>query len=310
MSSICAYLFRQVHSGVPRARRPTAPPQLALDSVDRLVAEWRAVRPDLDFAPVEVVTRIRRLRTHLDVALEASLTACGLSGPVFGVLSALRRQGPPFQLSQRALMDRLGLTSGTVSVRVDQLVELGLVARRAHPADRRGSLVRLTEPGLQRCDACTPAYLADEDRLLSALSSEERTQLVQLLRHLLAGFEAERRPEASAAALGLMLMPAHVARQRQRELGLPERSGLLVRSVAPESPAEAAGLRAGDLLVRVGGQELRSPATLAEAIARASVAPEGRISLGVARNALGELEVELELTRRPIPHVACCDAAA
>src|ERR687884_514327 len=193
MSSICAYPFGQVHSGVPRARRPTAPPDLVLDSVDRLVAEWRAVRPDLDFAPVAVVTRIRRLRTHLDVALEASLTACGLSGPVFGVLSALRRQGPPFQLSQRALMDRLGLTSGTVSVRVDQLVELGLVTRHADPGDRRGSLVRLTEPGVERCDACTPAYLADEDRLLSALSLEQRSQLVQLLRHLLAGFEAERR---------------------------------------------------------------------------------------------------------------------
>jgi DNA-binding MarR family transcriptional regulator len=279
----------------PAARPPTAPPHLALDSVDRLIAEWRAVRPDLDFAPVEVVTRLRRLRTHLDVALEASLAACGLSGPSFGVLSALRRQGPPFQLSQRALTDRLGLTSGTVSVRVDQLVALGLVTRQADPGDRRGSLVRLTEAGLQRCDACTPAYLADEDRLLSALNLEERAQLVQLLRHLLAGFEAERRPDAAAAALGLMLAPAHVARQRQRELGLPERAGLLVRGIAPDSPAQAAGLRPGDLLVRVDGQELRSPITLAEAIAGASVAPAGRVILGVARNALGELELEFEL---------------
>jgi DNA-binding MarR family transcriptional regulator len=283
---------------VPRARRPTPPPQPPLDSVDRLVAEWRAVRPDLDFAPVEVVTRIRRLRTHLDAALEAALAACGLSSPVFGVLSALRRQGPPFQLSQRALMERLGLTSGTVSVRVDQLVELGLVTRQTDPGDRRGSLVQLTGAGLQRCDACTPAYLADEDRLLSALSLEERSQLALLLRHLLAGFEAERRPEPSTAALGLMLVPAHVARQRQRELGLPERAGLLVRRVAPDSPAEAAGVRAGDLLVRVGSQELRSPATLAQAIANASVARTARISLGVARTAQGELELEVELARR------------
>lgn len=289
----------------PAVRPPSAPPHLALDSVDRLVAEWRAVRPDLDFAPVEVVTRIRRLRTHLEGALEASLAACGLSGPIFGVLSALRRQGPPFQLSQRALMDRLGLTSGTVSVRVDQLVELGLVTRQADPADRRGSLVRLTEAGLQRCDACTPAYLADEDRLLSALSLEERGHLVRLLRRLLVGFEAERRPEASAAALGLMLAPAHVARLRQRELGLPERAGLLVRSIRPESPAEVAGLRAGDLLVRVGAQELRSPVTLAEAIAGASAAPNGRITLGVARNALGEFEVELELVPEASAHLRC-----
>jgi S1-C subfamily serine protease len=98
-------------------------------------------------------------------------------------------------------------------------------------------------------------------------------------------------------------MPAHVARQRQRELGLPERAGLLVRSVAPDSPAEAVGMRAGDLLVRVGRQDLHSPVMLAEAIASASVAPKGRITLGVARNALGEFEVELEVTPPAIiPH--------
>jgi DNA-binding MarR family transcriptional regulator len=265
---------------------------VAVDSIDRLLAEWRAVRPDLDFAPVEVVTRIRRLRTHLDAALEAELATYALSGPSFGVLSALRRQGPPFRLSQRALMDRLGLTSGTVSVRVDQLVELGLVTRQADPGDRRGSLVQLSEAGLQRCDACTPAYVAEEDRLLSALSAEQRAQLAQLLRRLLAAFEAERRPGTYATTLGLSVVPAHVARQRQRELGLPERAGLLVRSVAPDSPAASAGVRAGDLLVRVDGQELRSPVTLAEAIAGA---PNRRITLGVARTALGELEVEVEL---------------
>lgn len=77
-------------------------------------------------------------------------------------------------------------------------------------------------------------------------------------------------------------------------------AGLLGRNIAPDSPAEAAGLRPGDLLVRVGGQELRSPVTLAEAIAGAPVAPSGRITLGVARNALGELEVELELASAPL----------
>jgi serine protease Do len=59
--------------------------------------------------------------------------------------------------------------------------------------------------------------------------------------------------------LGLGLAPRHVARRLRRSVGLPERDGLLVRTVAEGSPAAAAGLRQGDLLVAAGGRELTSP---------------------------------------------------
>jgi len=257
------------------------------------VAEWRAVRPDLDFAPVEIVSRLRRLRAILDVHLERSLIACGLSGPSFAVLSSLRRQGPPFQLSQRRLMDALGLTSGTVSVRIDQLVERDLVRRLPDPADRRGALVQLTAGGLAACDACTPAYLGDEDRLLAALSPAEREQLAGLLRRLLLSFEAANQPDPTGRWLGLLLAPAHVARQRQRELGLDERTGLLVRAVEPDSPAERAGLRPGDLLVSVDGQHLRATADLAEALAAPGRRRSVSLRLGVVRGGHVSLDVAL-----------------
>jgi DNA-binding MarR family transcriptional regulator len=281
-----------------RTQPAHAASSLAGDSIDRLVAEWRAVRSDLDFSPVEVVSRLRRVRAYVDAALEGTLAACGLSSPAFGVLSALRRQGPPFQLSQRALMDRLGLTSGTVSVRIDQLVDLGMVTRQADPADRRGMLVRLTEAGLDRCDACTPAYLADEDRLLSALTPTERLQLVQLLRRLLVDFEAEQQPVANAAtssvglALGVRLAPAHVARHLQRQLGLPERVGLLVQAVTAASPAARAGLYPGDLVVSANGDSLSSLAGLADAVA---LAAGGRLCLGVVRGAEAAHEVAIDV---------------
>jgi DNA-binding MarR family transcriptional regulator len=286
---------------VPRARaapspRPPRAQPAALDSVDRLVAEWRAVRADLDFSPVEIVSRVRRVHAYLEVELERSLVACGLSGPIFGVLSALRREGPPFQLGQRALMDRLGLTSGTVSVRIDQLVERGLVTRESDPLDRRGALVQLTDQGLDQCDACTPAYLADEDRLLSALTVDQQRQLAGLLGRLLVSFETERPTDAIGAWLGLSLAPAHVARQRQRELGLPERIGLLVRAVMPRSAADSAGLRPGDLLVRVDGRALHSMVTLADA-ANASAAC---LRLGVER---GGHPLNIDIALDPLPEV-------
>jgi serine protease Do len=52
--------------------------------------------------------------------------------------------------------------------------------------------------------------------------------------------------------LGVGLAPSHVARQLRRAVGLPERDGLLVREVEEGSPAAAAGIAEGDLIVAVG----------------------------------------------------------
>ena len=58
--------------------------------------------------------------------------------------------------------------------------------------------------------------------------------------------------------LGLALAPPHAARRIRRAAGLPERDGLLVQRVQPESPAERAGLERGDLLVAAGDRPLAS----------------------------------------------------
>jgi len=58
--------------------------------------------------------------------------------------------------------------------------------------------------------------------------------------------------------LGVALAPAHVARRLRRSVGLPERDGLLVRGVEDGSPAQAAGIEPGDLLVAAAGRELTS----------------------------------------------------
>jgi serine protease Do len=56
--------------------------------------------------------------------------------------------------------------------------------------------------------------------------------------------------------LGVALAPAHVARRLRRSVGLPERDGLLVRGVEDGSPAQAAGIEVGDLLVAAAGTPL------------------------------------------------------
>ncbi len=172
-------------SGHPRLR----------DEVDELVAGWHAERPDLDVEPLQVLSRVSRLARHLDRARTAAFAAHGLQTWEFDVLSALRRQGPPYQLSPGALLRATLVTSGTMTNRIDRLADAGLVSRRPDPADKRGVLVALTDSGRAATDAALADLLTSERELLTGLDDTQRRQLAALLRILLAPFDAGQAPD-------------------------------------------------------------------------------------------------------------------
>ena len=240
--------------GVPACRN-------GWDRMDRVLADWAGQRPDLDFTPVGVVTRLSRVRTYLEAELAGVFARFGLTSADFLVIVTLRRAGKPYRMPQARLMDALGLTSGTVSVRLDRLERNGIVTREPDPASARGSLVQLTDSGLELFDQVAPVHLANEDRLLSALSPAERQVLADLLRRLLSSFESAT--SDVAASLGLVLEPARLARARRQAVGLSDQPGLLVASVVPGSPAHAAGIELGDLLITLDGAEVISSTGLA-----------------------------------------------
>src|SRR5580704_1520048 len=161
------------------------------DEVDDLVAAWRAQRPDLDVEPMQVLSRISRLARYLDIARRGAFADHGLETWEFDVLSALRRQGPPFQLTPGALLRATLVTSGTMTNRIDRLAEAGLVRREPDPRDKRGVLVTLTDQGVARVDAALEDLLEREETLLAVLDGGERQQLADLMRILLAPFDAE-----------------------------------------------------------------------------------------------------------------------
>ena len=66
--------------------------------------------------------------------------------------------------------------------------------------------------------------------------------------------------------LGVAVAPPRVARRLRRAVGLPERDGVLVRNVEPESPAARAGLERGDLLALAAGRPLDSVDALYEVL--------------------------------------------
>jgi len=163
------------------------------DEVDDLIAAWREERPDLDVEPLAVLSRVSRLARHLDIARRGAFAAHGLESWEFDVLSALRRSGPPYQLTPGALLRATLVTSGTMTNRIDRLAEAGLVYREPDPRDRRGVLVTLSERGKEVVDAAFTDLLEREQSLLAGLGDGDRGALARLLRTLLVPFDNSAR---------------------------------------------------------------------------------------------------------------------
>ncbi len=160
------------------------------DEVDRIVEAWTRQRPDLDFSPLEVLSRVDRLSRHLDRARKDAFRRSDLESWEWDVLSALRRAGEPFQLSPKQLLQQTLVSSGTMTNRIDRLVARRLVRREADPGDGRSVLVTLTDDGQLRVDAAITRLVDAEAVLLGAVSRGDRERLAGLLRKLSLGFDA------------------------------------------------------------------------------------------------------------------------
>lgn len=95
--------------------------------------------------------------------------------------------------------------------------------------------------------------------------------------------------------LGIAVAPGHVARHLRRAVGLPDRDGILVRGVEPESPADNAGVREGDLIVSAAGSPITDPDELHSALDKAG---KGKLELGLVRG-VEELTVSVTLSAGP-----------
>jgi len=217
---------------------------LLRDEVDDLVAAWRAQRPDLDVEPMQVLSRISRLARHLDIARRGAFAEHGLESWGFDVLSALRRQGPPFQLTPGELLRTTLVTSGTMTNRIDRLAAADLVRREPDPRDKRGVLVTLTDQGQAQVDAALAGLLRRERLLLAGLDTGERQHLADLMRILLAPFDDAFR-SSPLGSLPFRSPPGPPLRRRLPS-SLPRRS-----FVAPQSRRRRRPF--GSLWVELGG---------------------------------------------------------
>ncbi len=128
---------------------------------------------------------VRQVAARLDRAGDALYRQqLGVSLAQFLVLSVV--DAHPGPLNQQAVVERLGLTKGTVSRQIELAVELGRMTVAAAPHSRRENVVRLTPEGtalVRKGDAVLaksldsdmpdfdPAELTATIRTLSALNA-------------------------------------------------------------------------------------------------------------------------------------------
>lgn len=152
------------------------------DPVDKLLTQWAQERPELDCSSLSVVVRVLFLAKVFRQSAERALAPLNLKLWEYDVLSALRRQGPPFQLPATGLARASMLTSGAMTNRIDRLQARGLVMRVPDPADGRGVNVVLTDAGRRLTDAAIEARLTAANAQLAVLSVAERHAVAEGLR--------------------------------------------------------------------------------------------------------------------------------
>lgn len=157
------------------------------DTVAAVVRQWRAVHPDLDTGPMEIIGRINRCAALLQQAEDAPLRRAGLSRAEFDLLGALRRTG--HELTPGELARETFSSGAAVTKRLKQLTERGLVERRGDTRDRRVAHVRLTDAGRALVDGILPEQLAYESTVLSGVDGPRQDELAALLGGLLGQLE-------------------------------------------------------------------------------------------------------------------------
>ncbi|QHC67345.1 winged helix DNA-binding protein [Rathayibacter sp. VKM Ac-2759] len=151
------------------------------DDVDLVIDAWADALPDLDFAPLDVVSRLRRLSPRVQEIRRQSFAASDLAPWEFELLSILRQTGAS-GVTPSVLSLRLGISSGNLASRVDRLGARGLVVREQNAADSRSKIVSLTPRGTKRVDEAMRHLVAAESEILANLDGRQMSVLIECLR--------------------------------------------------------------------------------------------------------------------------------
>lgn len=174
------------------------------DSVATDLDTWMAHLPEVQPNVEAARQRIRRLARLFDRVLAEAAERHKLSVGDWEALSVLQRAGEPHELLPGQLAAALGVTSGTMSLRIDRLTRAGLVEPASgRRVDGRRRPVRLTTQGRDRWRAATNERTRHEhDLLATSLEARDLDRLNSLLGALLSRFEGELGPAPTHGPVG------------------------------------------------------------------------------------------------------------
>ena len=87
-------------------------------------------------------------------------------------------------LRMKEIAQKMGVTTGSLTVMVDRLEKNGLVSRQPHPKDRRSYVLLLTEKGKQYHKEHHKLHVGLTKELTSNLNEDEIRQLMRLMNQL------------------------------------------------------------------------------------------------------------------------------
>jgi DNA-binding MarR family transcriptional regulator len=160
-----------------------------------LIPDREAAVSDGAHLPLRIWLRLLTCMNMTEGMIRARLHAqFATTLPRFDVLAAL--DAAATDLTMGALSARLMVTSGNVTGLINAMEKDGLVVRRPHPADRRSTLIGMTDAGRALFARMAPAHAQWIDQAMAGLDRREVAQLWELLGHL----KASVRDSATAPA--------------------------------------------------------------------------------------------------------------
>ncbi len=148
-----------------------------LDAAARAVAQWKQELPELAAENMLLIGRLKRAAAVIARELEKVYGEYGLTEGSFDVLATLRRSGAPYTLTPTELFSALMVTSGTMTTRLKNLENQGLIDRLPNPDDARSMLVRLTDKGKELIEQAVFPHVENEKRLMEKLDLKTKTSL-------------------------------------------------------------------------------------------------------------------------------------
>jgi serine protease Do len=204
------------------------------------------------------------LGVYVDEVTTQKVTQLNLPGEYGVIVSSVAENSPA---------DKAGLKEN------DVILEFNSV--RVEGAMQFGRLVSETPPGR----AVTLKIFRDGKRmdLKATIGSRETVFHGPDLRNLRIPIPEVRIPPVTVTVSGLSALGVSVqslSKQLGDYFGVTDGHGALITSVRADTPAERAGLRAGDVIVAVDDSEVTGPSSLSRALSR----KEGDVSLTILRD--------------------------